>query len=261
MLSKKRIGLIRSLEFKKNRELTGLFITEGHKICGELLVSGIPIHSIYFTKAWGEKNVTLKEKVLSSMECHEISEEELSKISLLTTPQDVLALVVIPNNGFSWQEPINGPVLLLDQLQDPGNLGTIIRTADWFGFNFIISSPGTVDFYHPKVIQASMGSIWRVKCIQTPLNDFLALNKSNWNWPVYAAVMNGKSIYEVDLLLKAFYLFGSEAVGISKELLQEAGHLITVPSMPRNNQHHAESLNVGVATALVMAELRRQPGK
>jgi TrmH family RNA methyltransferase len=258
MLSKNRIRLIRSLEQKKGRENAGLFIAEGDKICTELISSNLEIHSLYYTHSWLIKQGTILQKLNPAAECHEISDDDLGKISLLTTPNQVLALVRLPALEFTWEKMADHPVLLLDQVQDPGNLGTIIRTADWFGFRSIVTSPGTVDCYHPKVVQAAMGSIWRIACFKADLLKFLERNRIEWKWTVYAAVMNGKNIFNEKLVDKGFYIFGNEAVGIGQELLDFTDKLITIPDKPMLHLSRAESLNVAIAASLVMAEQVRQ---
>jgi len=259
MISKNSIGLIRSLEQKKARDKYGLFLAEGDKICSDLLTSDIPVKAVYFTRQWALENESLLNKQPGSAELMEVSETELGKISLLTTPNKVLAMAYQQKSAFSWDMLKTGPVVLIDQVQDPGNLGTIIRTADWFGFHTIVAAPGTVDFYNPKVIQSAMGSAFRVMHFKYDLETLLRENLEKDRWPVYATTLGGENLYSQRLEKKGFYLFGNEANGISQVLQTLAGSHIVIPQGPvQNGKQPADSLNVAVAAAVVMAEFARQ---
>ncbi len=259
MLSKNKISLIRSLDSKRGREKTGLFIAEGEKICLELMNSHYRVHSLFYTLEWLQLNRKVLDLADPGMERIELTSGELKKISLLSTPNQVLALVFQQQKSFSLEELSRGPALLLDQIQDPGNLGTIIRTADWFGFRQLVVSPGTVDWYHPKVIQASMGSVFRVHCWKKDLPEVLLENRNSHHRPVLACMLNGNNIFKETLPENGFYLFGNEAVGVSSGLKSLSDRLITIPAQPAEaDMQPADSLNVAVAAAIVMAECCRQ---
>ena len=179
-----------------------------------------------------------------------ITESELSRISALSTPQAILAVVQIPKqtdlNIKKWDGSF---ILALDGVQDPGNLGTIIRTADWFGLNTILCSKDTAEVYNPKVVQASMGSLSRVNIIYTDLGDVF----SQINIPVYGALLNGKSIYETDFGQEGIILLGNEGNGISEDLIEKINYPITIPRYGK-----AESLNVAISASIFCSELRRK---
>src|SRR5690349_12606840 len=191
MLTKNKARFIQSLHTKKGRDVSGLFIAEGSKIIDELLSSGIKVTEIY--KVQGS-NITNTDSPYT--EIIEIKEEDLWKISSLVTPNEVLAVVEIPKRKLVAAELKEKLTLVLDNIQDPGNLGTIIRIADWFGIENIICSLNSVDVYNPKVVQATMGSVFRVKVFYDDLVSFLKESKSALKIPVYAATMKGRSVYE-----------------------------------------------------------------
>jgi TrmH family RNA methyltransferase len=179
-----------------------------------------------------------------------ITESELSRISALSTPQAILAVVQIPQQTDLNIKKLDGSfILALDGVQDPGNLGTIIRTADWFGLNTILCSKDTAEVYNPKVVQASMGSLSRVNIIYTDLGDVF----SKINIPVYGAVLNGKSIYETDFGQEGIILLGNEGNGISEDLIEKINYPITIPRYGK-----AESLNVAISASIFCSELRRK---
>ena len=180
----------------------------------------------------------------------EITESELSRISALSTPQAILALVQIPKKtDLNATKLENLFLLALDGVQDPGNLGTIIRTADWFGLNTIICSMDTAEVYNPKVVQASMGSLSRVNLIYTNLEDFF----DQTNIPVYGALLDGKSIYETNFGQEGIILLGNEGNGISTELQSRINFPVTIPRYGK-----AESLNVAISASIFCSELRRK---
>ncbi len=187
-------------------------------------------------------------KVSGNIKFQEVSEAELGKISSLNTPQEVIALVEIPDRGELQLQSLSGFTLMLDGLQDPGNLGTIIRTADWFGISTIICSEDTVDVYNPKVVQASMGSLSRINVWYTDLLLLLPQIKQ----PVFGAVLNGENIYQTDFGTEGFILLGNEGNGIRPEIQQLIGRKITIPQSGK-----AESLNVAIAAAVFCNEISR----
>jgi TrmH family RNA methyltransferase len=179
-----------------------------------------------------------------------ITESELSRISALSTPQAILAVVQIPQQTDLNIKKLDGSfILALDGVQDPGNLGTIIRTADWFGLNTILCSKDTAEVYNPKVVQASMGSLSRVNIIYTDLGDVF----SQINIPVYGALLDGKSIYETDFGQEGIILLGNEGNGISEYLIEKINYPITIPRYGK-----AESLNVAISASIFCSELRRK---
>lgn len=244
MLSKSQIRFISALKQKKFRKEYGAFVVEGAKSVREFIDSGYAVQSIFCTP----ETFTKMGKIPQNIESFEISTNELKKISNLTTPQGVLALVSIPEVQ-ETEKAAEGFTLVLDDVQDPGNLGTIIRTADWFGMKNIICSFGSVDAYNPKTVQASMGSLSRMQIIYRNLADIFSSSKQ----PVFGAMLDGQSIYDVDFGKSGYILLGNEGNGISEQIQQ----FITKPvTIPRGGA--AESLNVAVSAALFCSEVFRQ---
>ncbi|MFN3917955.1 MAG: TrmH family RNA methyltransferase [Flavobacteriales bacterium] len=238
MLTKSDIKLIQSLSQKKFREEQQLFVIEGEKIVGELMDSDFEIVRLFTTEAY-EREHPKSERISSA---------ELNKISHLKTPNRVLALAKVKTDStanYNWNE---GYTLVLDGISDPGNLGTLIRIADWFGIDKIVCSEDTVDVYNPKVVQATMGSMFRVSVAYTDLPTFL--NKYREKIPVVGTLLNAKNINEVSISAPAFIVMGSESHGISKAVIKELTESLSIPGKGR-----AESLNVGVAAGIVCAKL------
>ena len=247
------IKLIRSLHQKKFREAENSFIAEGVKVVEELLLSEIIISKIYSTNKYAEQiersNRNLKNKIVI------VSDEELKKISALTTPNQVLAVAEIPEGNINYDTVNNSLTLALDGVSDPGNLGTIIRTAHWFGIENIICSENCVDAYNPKVVQAAMGSLFFVNVIQTNLREFFSSVKKTL--PVYGTVLDGKSMYESKLKSPAIILLGNESTGISIELKSFIAYPVTIPSAVQKGKHKPDSLNVASAASILCAEFFR----
>ena len=244
MLSKSQISLIKSLQQKKYRKEHQLFLVEGLKAISEFLNSNYTLHSIYCV----EDIIPKLPKLSHNQKVFEVSEQELAKISALQTPQGILALVIIPIQPKYSASELKDITIVLDGIQDPGNLGTIIRTADWFGFKNIICSENTVDIYNPKVVQATMGSLARMNISYHLLVDIL---KSS-TLPRYGALLNGENVFNMNWPKEGFLIFGSEGKGISEEILP----LITVPiTIPGYGQ--TESLNVAISAAIICTEIRR----
>lgn len=250
MISKNQIKYIRSLQQKKYRRLHQEFIAEGPKIVFELIQSDYRIKSIYGTEQFKEEYNNLFEK--KSVHIETISEKELKQISTLSTPNQVLSVSEIPDLQFDPSN-IDELVLALENLQDPGNLGAIIRSADWFGINTIICSEDTVDLYNPKVIQATMGSFLRIKVHYVNLEE--VLEKLPEEIPVFGTVLNGENIYQAKLDDTGIILIGNESKGISNHLMKSIDKKI---SIPRQSDSWTESLNASIAASLVMAEFRRR---
>jgi RNA methyltransferase, TrmH family len=249
MLSSAQIKEIRSLHLRKNREEGRLFIVEGVKMVGELLKSDFIIQSIYGTEKWVQ-DVKLK-KGTKSPAIQTISPGELGRISTLKTPNEVLAVVRMRERVLNISD-FDGLALMIDHIADPGNLGTIIRIADWFGIKTIVGSPDTVELYNPKVVQATMGSLFRVKVFYNELPE--VLEKFTQNIPKYGAVLDGENIYKENLPEKAVIIIGNESHGISDEVKSLIDRPVMIPAVASG----AESLNASVATAIICSEFRRK---
>lgn len=249
MLSKSQISFLKSLQQKKFRKTHGLFLVEGIKSVKEFANSAYQVDTIYHTPAFSSKMLNLSQKI----NFHEISAIDLEKFSSLTTPQEVIALVKIPQwPAFSTQKLANSFSLVLDGVQDPGNLGTIIRTADWFGLNTILCSEDTVDAYNPKVVQATMGSLARINVHYTNIGNLIKDSKV----PVFGALLNGNSIYDTDFGTEGLIVMGNEGNGISTDIEALIQQRVTIPQVGK-----AESLNVAIATAIFCSEVCRKTFK
>lgn len=246
MLSKSELSFIKSLHLKKFRKEHGLFLAEGIKSITEFLHSDYQIETLYCTEALAPNldNISRKLKPIK------INEAELLKITALTTPQGVLATIRIPKETQIQPESFtNTFTLVLDGIRDPGNLGTIIRTADWFGFKRIICSNDCVDIYNPKVVQATMGSLSRINVIYTELAEVLGLIKL----PVYGALLNGESVYNTEFNNEGLILLGNEGKGLSAGVLPYITNAVTIPRFGQ-----AESLNVAISAAIICSEIKRK---
>lgn len=208
---------------------------------------------LFATVLWVEKY----KNWLSNVNVIVVKSSDIERMSQLTTPTQVLAVYEIPQYTFDEAKLSTNLVLALDRVQDPGNLGTIIRIADWFGIKDILCSSGTVDAYNPKVVQATMGAISRVKVSQM---DLVELIKRNTNVPVYGTFLDGQNIYETQLSATGIVIMGNEGQGISTELSQLVNRRLYIPPYPQNEMT-SESLNVGMATAITISEFRRRISK
>lgn len=248
MISKNKIKYIRSLELKKNRNKEGKFVAEGFKVVDDLLALQ-PADLIVATGEW------LRGKHFGAeTEVIEVTDEELKKVSFLQHPQQVLAVFRQATSG-DYSINTSELSLALDGVQDPGNLGTIIRIADWFGIENIYCSPETADVYNPKVVQATMGSIARVKVLYGDLMTLFASLPSDV--PVYGTLLDGEDIYAQQLDNRGFIVMGNEGKGISPELTQRVNRRLLIPNFPPERPT-ADSLNVAIATAITCSEFRRQ---
>jgi len=252
MLSKAIIKLVSSLEQKKYRLENNLFVAEGNKIAEEIIKTNFPIKFLIATSEWLSKNSLNK-----NIEIYEVEENEIKKISFQKTPQSVIAVCNIIENKLDISEIEQNLTLALDNVQDPGNVGTIIRIADWFGIKNILASYSTADVYNPKVIQATMGAFARMKVHYILLPELLRKLKNNNNLIIYGTTLNGKNIYEQKLESKGIIVMGSEGNGISKPVLEILSEQLLIPNFS-NNLQKSESLNVATATAIVCSEFRRQ---
>jgi TrmH family RNA methyltransferase len=246
MLSKSQISFLKSLQQKKNRKTHGLFLVEGIKSVAEFINSDHQIETIYHTPALGAKLLNLSRKI----NIQETSANNLEKFSSLTTAPDVIALVKIPADTHLQTPKLQQSFsLVLDSIQDPGNLGTIIRTADWFGIKNIICSEDTVDAYNPKVVQATMGSLAHINLYYLNLSHFI----KQCNIPVFGALLAGNNIYSTDFGDEGLIILGNEGNGITPEIQQLVQKKITIPQAG-----NAESLNVAIAAAVFCSEVCRK---
>ncbi len=231
VISKNKIKLIHSLETKKGREKAGLFVAEGPKVVNDLLHAGFTAENIF-------------EDI-----------EDIKKISFLQHPQSMLGVFKLPRNEHYTEFSITQLVLALDGVQDPGNLGTIIRVADWFGIKDIFCSLDTADCWNPKVVQATMGSIARVQLHYVDLNKMVESLPADY--PIYATLLDGENIYKQELSHHGMIVMGNEGKGISPILRTKINRKLYIPNYS-SNEDTAESLNVAIATSIVCAEFRRR---
>lgn len=232
----------------------GKFIAEGPKIVSELVESDFVISELYALPEWLKNNSSILD---DSILVNSISDLQLKKISTLSTPNQVLAVVKIPIRHFDKIFAETSMVLVLDDIRDPGNLGTIIRVADWFGIKHIVCSENSVDTFNPKTVQASMGSICRVNMYHENITDLIS--RIAFKIPVYGAFIAGNSIYSETFKESGFLIIGNEAKGISPEIAKLITNKISIPTGNRS-ESHPESLNAAIATAIICAELYRQKG-
>lgn len=250
MISKSLLKQIKSLEQRKFRKETGLFVAEGGKTVQDLLDLGIEATSIIATEEWLKSH-----KLNTSTAIIIAGEEEMKKASFLRTPQGVLAVFKQQFHKTDLTAPERELCLALDNVQDPGNMGTIIRIADWFGIKNIYCSNGTVDIYNPKTVQATMGAIGRVKVHYTDLPGMIT--SLNGKAPVYGTFLDGESIYSHPLSENGLIIMGNEGNGIGKECEKHINERLLIPNYPAGCKT-SESLNVSVATAIVCSEFRRR---
>lgn len=251
-LSKNKIKYIHNFTAKKHRKEEKAFVAEGYKSVDELLHAGFKAKLLIATVEWIPKVV-----LPSDTEYITATKEELRKASLLQNPQQVIGVFSFAENTASelQQLPSTELCLCLDGIQDPGNLGTIIRTADWFGIKHIFCSNNTVDAYNPKVVQATMGSIARVNINYLDLPCFL--QSLSRDIPIYGTLLDGDNLYSTELKQTGIVVMGNEGNGISPEVQEFVTHRILIPSF-NPKQPTAESLNVSIATAIMCAEFRRR---
>lgn len=252
VLSKNKIKLLRSLDLKKNRLSTGLFIAEGKKLVFDLLRSDINLSEVFCTALIASELITYK----SDLKIEIIDKEELARISFLKTTPDIVAVLLTPKYELDWDEIQHGLSLVLDEIQDPGNLGTIVRLADWFGIRNIICSEACADLYNPKVIQSTMGAFARVKVHYVALPVFLHEAKQ-LNIPVYGTFMEGENLYQCALTVNGLIVMGNEGNGISENTATYVSRKLNIPSYPPGVVT-SESLNVAIATSVICSEFRRR---
>lgn len=252
MLTKNTIKYIKSLSAKKFRETHGSFIAEGPKIFSDIACSSLKIEKLFATQQWLDENASLTENI-DDVFC--VTAKELSSISLLTTPNNVLTTVRIPEPVFDMHITERSLVITLDDIRDPGNLGTIIRIADWFGVKHILCSETSVDAYNPKCIQATMGSVARVNIYYENVQEIL--KQCSANTQIYGAFLSGDNIYNVQLENKGFLIIGNEANGITPEIEKLVKKRLFIPT-DNDSASHAESLNASAATAIICSEFFRR---
>jgi len=252
VLSKNKIKLIRSLDQKKNRLATGLFFAEGKKLVLDLLQSDYAVSEVYCTSNFAAEVTIYK----PGLNIEIVDMDGLTRISFLKTTPEIVALCEIPKSVILWDEICNNLTLVLDEIQDPGNLGTIVRLADWFGIRNIICSENCADIYNPKVIQATMGAFTRVKVHYVSLTGFLEQAKL-LSIPVYGAFLEGENLYQCELTENGLIVMGNEGNGISDVVSHSISRKINIPSFPPGDLT-SESLNVAVATSVICAEFRRR---
>jgi len=247
MVSKAKIKEIHALAYKKFRDEQNLFVAEGNKLVADLLPTfeceWLIAHPQWMTT---QGDITAKKWVSAE-------EDDIRKLSLLKTPQDVLAVFRKPKFSLEEANPATQLILTLDGIQDPGNLGTIIRLACWFGIKHVVCSPGTADVFSPKTVQATMGALAHVKVYYTNLEAYI---KKNQSVPVYGTYLNGENIYQTPLSSIGLIVMGNEGNGIRPEIETLISKKLYIPPFP-SDRKTTESLNVAIATAIVCAEFRR----
>jgi len=257
MITKAQIQFVRSLEQKKVRDETGLFIAEGDKMVREALA--LPSRSNYQVKTiYGIESWLLSNEINSSVQNIEVvplRARDLERISFLRTPNQVLA-IISRNQEIEPLLNFESDLLLgLDQVQDPGNLGTIIRLADWFGLGGIIASMDSADFFSPKVVQASMGSVFRVKLVASDLVDFIRSLPTGF--PVYGTHLDGENLYSANITPNGLILLGNESRGMKPLLKDLSMQNLRIPGYS-TGETKPESLNVSIAAAILCSEFRRR---
>lgn len=253
ILTKNTIKEIRALEQRKGRREQHAWLAEGNRMVGDLLVSdAFTCRRLLATSEWWEAH---PEFAQMATECYQVTPAEMQRVSLLQAPQDVLAVFDEARKNMPSDTSDNLSILL-DEVQDPGNLGTIIRTADWFGVRDIFCAPGTADCFNPKVVQATMSALARV-CVH-----YFASKEEECEWlqsrrcPIYGTFLEGDNIYAVRLQTPAVLVMGNEGRGISPEVASLVTDKLLIPHFSTDGQH-VESLNVSVATAICLSEIRR----
>lgn len=253
MLSKALLKQIKSLELRKFRKESGLFIAEGSKTVMDLIAAGMSAERVIATHEWITSN-TLPDNIL----INEVTEEEMKRASFLRTSQGVMGIFLQPQHDIDRNAPEKELCLALDNVQDPGNLGTIIRIADWFGIEEIFCSNGSADVYNPKTIQATMGAIARVKVHYTDLPEFIA--SLDPHTPVYGTFLDGEDIYGKELTTNGLIVMGNEGNGIGDKCASLINKRLLIPNYPAG-RNTSESLNVSTATAIICSEFRRRNRK
>jgi TrmH family RNA methyltransferase len=252
MISRQKIDFIRGLARKKEREMAGCFVAEGEKLVFDLLRTTLILREIYCT----QEGLSYIQSKRMKMEAIPVTEKEMERISAFKNPSSVLALFQIPEGKKISDNTFEGINLVLDGIQDPGNLGTIARMADWFGIANLFCSPDCADLYNPKCVQSTMGALARVEVHYLDLSGLLQ-QATDLKIPVYGTFMAGENLYTTKLAEKALIILGSEGKGISSDLNRFLTKKISIPAYPPGSSE-LESLNVAVSAAIVCAEFRRR---
>lgn len=252
MIGKSTIKLIKSLAITKYRKKENLFLVEGDKNVNEVLKSNFFVNQLFATRSFLVGNAQNCKKAKSTVE---VEHSEIKKVSLLKNPQNSLALCELPPYHIFPDTLSNNLSIYLDDVQDPGNVGTIIRICDWFKVEYLFCSPNTADLFNPKVIQASMGSFCRIKLIKTEFESVANLAQHTGT-AVYGAFLDGKNIYTEELPVKALLIMGNEGNGIQNRLEKSVDKKIKIPGFSKDATG-AESLNVATATAIICSEFKR----
>jgi len=251
MISKNDIKFVHSLELKKKRREENAFVAEGPKLVGEL-IGTFRLRAVYALQQWIEAN----EASLNGVTVKDATQDELRKISFLETPQEVVAVFEQPDYDVDARKTIaENLCIALDGVQNPGNLGTIVRLADWFGISDVFCSADTADIFNPKTVQATMGGMARVRVHYTSLPELV--DSLGNDVPVYGTLLDGGNIYTQDLQQRGLIVMGNEGKGLSEEMRKRVSHKLYIPNYPEGSEC-AESLNVAIATAVVCAEFRRR---
>jgi RNA methyltransferase, TrmH family len=252
MIGKKKLKLIKSLAQKKYRLQQQSFLAEGDKIVPEVLKSDFLVKELFATPQFLREH---KNSIEKAARITETGSEEIKKASLLQQPQNCIAICELPRQP-ELPQNLEGLCIFLDGIQDPGNLGTIIRTCDWFGVDYLFCAPDTADVYNPKVIQATMGSFTRVKTIYTSLNALIPLAETT-PMSVYGTFLEGQNIYTAHLPENALVILGNEGSGIRPEVTEYVTNKLNIPAFGKKKVK-AESLNVAVTTGIICSEFARR---
>ena len=256
MISKNQIKYVRSLQMKKHRKAEGVFVAEGHKLVDDVM-GAFECTYVAATSDWLAAHERWVERLRSKgVEVDDVTEDELRRVSLLETPQQVLAIFRQPRYEVDVDDVVRQQLCLaLDDVQNPGNLGTIVRVADWFGIEHIFCSQGCADLYNPKTVQATMGAMARVKVHYVDLAEMLA--SLDADTPVYGTFLDGENMYGKTLSEHGVIVMGNEGNGISAEVERHVTERLFIPNYSEGRAT-SESLNVAIATAIVCAEFRRR---
>ena len=247
-MTKNDVKEIQALKQSKGRKERGIFAVEGNKLVEELLKSNFKVNNIFVTETWVEKNSVFAKKIV---DYEIVTSKQMEQISNFVTPPGIFATAMMPKHKIEPKDTDNQLVLLLDGINDPGNLGTIIRTADWFGIKKIVISEDTCDPWQPKVIQSTMGSIFRMQIVETDVVKFL----KEVNTPVFGALMHGKNVYHTHINNKGVVIIGSESHGIRENVMP----FVSCPiNIPRAESSQTESLNASVAAGIIISEIFRK---
>lgn len=252
MLSKSKIKQIRSLELKKFRNELNAFVAEGNKLVADML------HAFECDLLIAKPSWMATQGDIPAKELLEADDDDIRKASFLKNPQDVLAVFKRPGWSIDEADPSSSLVLALDGIQDPGNLGTIIRLADWFGIEHIVCSPDTADVFSPKTVQATMGALAHVKVHYTELENYLKAQVAR-QVPLFGTFLDGENMYTKELSANGIIVMGNEGNGIRPQIEELIDQKLYIPSFPPERET-SESLNVAIATAVICAEFRRRQG-